>query len=1111
MRSVQRPAGTLCLLVLLLFTLSGCGSKEPALSISATQTSVLLGENVQFTATGPSVSSWSVNGVDGGSAVTGTISTSGFYTAPQVLPSPASVTVTAKSSLSSSTASLRITSDISVAFSSSNLPTAIPALSTLSLSVAITSKGAPNTNVTWTVNGVANGNAQLGTITTQGNGAVIYTAPATPPSGPVQIAATSVADPSKSATLTLGIEPVQALNVSILELPAGVPANITVTGPNGYTQQVTSQKQILVLPGSYTVIANSVVGSASRYFPGVTSQTVQVASAVPSTVTVDYSTIIPNSTQVLDATGMSTLTVSADQSTISFASSSTITSSLAIGNILASTATSAAPNGLLVKILSFGVSNGTVTATVEPASLSEAIQQGSLVFSQAFGSSVSPASAQVRESTRSLLGKSLSQSAPSGYCAGNTNTIQEPFTLPLATGVSVTGEDDLCMSFSGNLQIAGFSITSLTAQVSLGLQSSLGLELTTQGSFDYPHSFPTLKAGPYPFLIGDVPVEIQPTLTPFVELKGSGAASAYTGFTSNSTITIGTSYANGNWGPVDTAVATEAGTASSDDANLSAQASVGLKASLIFDGTVTTSISGDAYLQLSAGLNANPCWTVTGGLEASADISARFFGFTAGYSTPNLPLYTKPLFSADSGCFAPTLQSVSPASSYLNAAATPIVLTGTNFVPDSVVKFSGQPLPTTFVSPTQLNAIIPASELMQEGSFPITVFSPDNPGGTSQPVQFAVTGIIVKVSPPSAVVPLGKTQPFAAKVTGTANTAVIWTVNDIPGGNPSIGTISANGLYTAPVTLPSPSSVLVTAVSQVQPTAKGVSSVSLCTPGPTGACELLYGRTGNGSLVSMDPVSGIQNTIYVFPSNFSPYAWEATLDRNGQRFFQLGQVIAGSTSTNVLYTVDLSKTNTASTQNVPNLDDLTYDPSNGLLYGIEQTSGPVLVSLDPASGAVTPVYNFPSGFNPLYGFTLDATGHRFFQVGTPTSASTAKQLYVIDISTTNTANVLSNVPNLSNIRFDSPTGLLYGIDDESSGSSLVTIDAQTGSVTPIYHFPSGTNTSLWGEALDSTGRRFFQFVQLMPSYNTSFYTIDLTGRTVPTVNSSSPPLSGLQY
>lgn len=173
-----------------------------------------------------------------------------------------------------------------------------------------------------------------------------------------------------------------------------------MTGPNGYTQQVTSQRQLLVLPGSYTVTAYPVVGSASRYFPGVATQTVQVASAAPSTVTVDYSTIILNSTQVLDATGTSTLTVSPDGSTITFASSSTVTSSLAIGNILVSAPTSAAPNGLLVKIVSFAMSNGTVTATVQPASLSAAIQQGSLVFSQAFGSS--PASSQVKRSIRPL-------------------------------------------------------------------------------------------------------------------------------------------------------------------------------------------------------------------------------------------------------------------------------------------------------------------------------------------------------------------------------------------------------------------------------------------------------------------------------------------------------------------------------------------------------------------------------------------------------------------------------------------------------------------------------------------------------------------------------------
>ncbi len=74
--------------------------------------------------------------------------------------------------------------------------------------------------------------------------------------------------------------------------------------------------------------------------------------------------------------------------------------------------------------------------------------------------------------------------------------------------------------------------------------------------------------------------------------------------------------------------------------------------------------------------------------------------------------------------------------------------------------------------------------------------------------------VVVSVTPTSANLFLDATQSFQAIVTGISNTSVTWEVNAVPGGTASAGTISAAGVYTAPVNLPSPPSVTVTAVSQ---------------------------------------------------------------------------------------------------------------------------------------------------------------------------------------------------------------------------------------------------------------------------------------------------------
>lgn len=73
----------------------------------------------------------------------------------------------------------------------------------------------------------------------------------------------------------------------------------------------------------------------------------------------------------------------------------------------------------------------------------------------------------------------------------------------------------------------------------------------------------------------------------------------------------------------------------------------------------------------------------------------------------------------------------------------------------------------------------------------------------------------------------GDSQTFTATVTGTTTTGVTWSVNGMPGGNSSVGTINSTGLYTAPDSLPSPNNVTVQAASIVQASAIGVSSVTL--------------------------------------------------------------------------------------------------------------------------------------------------------------------------------------------------------------------------------------------------------------------------------------------
>jgi hypothetical protein len=68
--------------------------------------------------------------------------------------------------------------------------------------------------------------------------------------------------------------------------------------------------------------------------------------------------------------------------------------------------------------------------------------------------------------------------------------------------------------------------------------------------------------------------------------------------------------------------------------------------------------------------------------------------------------------------------------------------------------------------------------------------------------QALQTGVSVTVTPVNVTLLVNATQQFSATVQGSTNQAVVWSVNGIPGGNSTVGTIDANGLYTAPSTVP---------------------------------------------------------------------------------------------------------------------------------------------------------------------------------------------------------------------------------------------------------------------------------------------------------------------
>jgi uncharacterized protein (DUF1800 family) len=106
---------------------------------------------------------------------------------------------------------------------------------TNSLKIGLTITGTNNTAVNWLINGIAGGNAQIGTIVANADGSVTYTAPAVvpTPSNIVQLTAVSVDDPTVSINQNIAVmNPIPILtSATPMSFNVG-PSTVVLTGSN---------------------------------------------------------------------------------------------------------------------------------------------------------------------------------------------------------------------------------------------------------------------------------------------------------------------------------------------------------------------------------------------------------------------------------------------------------------------------------------------------------------------------------------------------------------------------------------------------------------------------------------------------------------------------------------------------------------------------------------------------------------------------------------------------------------------------------------------------------------------------------------------------------------
>src|SRR3984893_11328446 len=263
-------------------------------------------------------------------------------------------------------------------------------------------------------------------------------------------------------------------------------------------------------------------------------------------------------------------------------------------------------------------------------------------------------------------------------------------------------------------------------------------------------------------------------------------------------------------------------------------------------------------------------------------------------------------------------------------------------------------------------------------------------GGGGTPINNTVDltpSVSITLSPASAQIAAGASVQFLVTVLNAPNPLVTWQVNGIPGGNPSVGTITPSGAatasYAAPANVSSPLMVTVAAVLQSNPTTASSAMVTINPLPPpeitispanptvmTGGSQQFTASVQNGPQLVIWEVDGTQpgNSTVGFINSSGFYTAPASIPNSGMvtitAILQTDLSVSGSTNVTIVappVTLSISPV----TANVPGGQTLQFSAQ------VQNSNAPVIWQVNGVNGG-----NAAGGMiNPSATYTTTYSAH----------------------------------------------------------------------------------------------------------------------------------------
>lgn len=370
---------------------------------------------------------------------------------------------------------------------------------------------------------------------------------------------------------------------------------------------------------------------------------------------------IPETTKMLSAADLDALEAPAgDLSQLVFSADTEMLADLAADDVLVTGVDEGKlPYGMLRRVVSIDRSGGNVTVQTEQATLTEAIERGSLretftLSADMVAKRVSPADGSV-----TLKSGPAQQGGPGFVFAINDYELYDADGDPATREdrVWVEGNFSFAPTIDFEIDIDGFELETLVFEIGSEQQASIRVTAGRQAIFDEVEVLETIELTPITFSIGPIPVVLVPLIQLRVGVNGSVTADLTAGVQTDATVRIGFGYQNGSWGPVSEFDPTASFDAPNfrDGARGTAKVWAGPRAELAAYGVAGVFGELRGFVQGDVDSAADPWWTLSAGVEALAGAFLRVLDTTiADYQTDPL---TASIELADAGGPAPSEQA----------------------------------------------------------------------------------------------------------------------------------------------------------------------------------------------------------------------------------------------------------------------------------------------------------------------------------------------------------------------------------------------------------------------------------------------------------------------